>query len=132
MFDKITNPVNEVYDGKTNEFLGYSRFDLSKSEEEKLLQLVNYGIIPKALTLLNVTFSQTPEDYVPPDLIHALSRRGILRALFRDAESGKNIPVEIYFTFDVRGRGNLAGDAYYFDSLEYSNLKIDQINVKSD
>lgn len=132
MFDRIAKPVNRVYDSVTNEFLGYSRFDLSPSEEEKLLQLVNYGKIPKSLILLDVTFSQTPKDYVPPSLTQKFRRRGVLRALFRDADSGKYIPVEIYFTFDVRGRGNASGDIYYFDSLEYSNIKIDQIDVKTD
>ena len=131
MFDKVSHLVNEIYDGSTNKFLGYSRFDLSQSEEEKLLDLVNYGKVPESLILLNVRFSQTPADYVPPSLTQKSKRRGILRGLFRDADSGKYIPVEIYFTFDVRGRGNLSGDIYYFDSLEYSNIQIDHIDVKT-
>lgn len=128
MYDIVTHLVNEVYDGKTDEFLGYSTFELPTTEERKLLQLVNYGKIPESLILLNVNFSQTPPDYVPPKLTEKAKRRGVLRALFRDKASGVFVPVDIHFTFDVRGRGNLSGDVYHFDSLEYSNIKVDQIN----
>lgn len=127
MYDMITNLVNEVYDGNTGKFLGYATFQLPASEEKKILQLVNYGKCPDSLTLLNLDIINTAEDYVPPEITKKFSRVGVLRALFRDEDSGVFIPVEIHFTFDVRGRGQQSGNLYHFDSVEYSNIKIDKI-----
>lgn len=69
----------------------------------------NYGKCPDSLTLLNLDIINTAEDYVPPEITKKFSRVGVLRALFRDEDSGVFIPVEIHFTFDVRGRGNNPG-----------------------
>lgn len=49
----VTNLTNEVYDEKTGKFLGFVTFELSQAEEDKLLNLVNYGETPKSLTVLN-------------------------------------------------------------------------------
>lgn len=132
MYNMITNLVNEVYDGKTSEFLGYATFELAPTETAKLLQLVNYGKVPESIILSNLDIVRTAEDYAPPTLTVKYPRIGILRALFRDDTSGVLIPIEIHFTFDVRGRGQQRGNLYHFDSVEYSNIKVDEIkhNIK--
>lgn len=127
MYNMITNLVNEVYDGKTGEFLGYATFELAPTEAAKLLQLVNYAKVPESITLSNLDIVRTAENYTPPELTVQYPRIGILRALFRDDTSGVLIPVEIHFTFDVRGRGQQRGNLYHFDSVEYNNIKVDQI-----
>lgn len=128
MYDMVTNLINEVHDGDTGQLLGYVTFKLPPEEEEKLLQLANYGKIPEFLTLLNADIIQTAENYVPPEPIKKFSRAGVLRALFRDENSGVLIPVEIHFTFDVRGKSQHYGNLYHFDSAEYSNMKVDKIS----
>lgn len=128
MYDMVTNPVNEVYDGETGKFLGYVTFGTPQPEEEKLLGLINYGNIPESLILLNAEIIPMTEDYIPPELIKKFSRRGILRALCRDENSGAFIPVEIQLMFDIRGRGRQGKNLYQFDSVEYSNIKVERVN----
>lgn len=124
MYNMVTNLTNEVFDGNTGKFLGYATFELPKTEEDKMLNLVNFGETPKNLTLLNAEIKKTAVDYVPPQIIKKYPRMGILRASFRDQNSGSFIPVEIHLTFDVRGKGRQYADLYHFDSVEYSNIKI--------
>jgi len=131
MYNMVTKLVNEVYDGKTGEFLGYATFELSPTDETKLLDLLNYGKVPQYLTLLNVDIVRTAKDYVPPELTEKYPRSGVLHALFRDDTSGVLMPIDIHFTFDVRGKGQQSGDLFHFDSVEYSNIKVDQINYNT-
>lgn len=133
MYNMVTNLTNEVYDANTGKFLGYATFELPQTEEAKMLKLVNYGETPKNLTLLNAEINKTAADYVPPELIKKYPRSGILRASFRDKNSGAFIPVEIHLTFDVRGKGRQYANLYLFDSVEYSNIKIVDIrqNINS-
>lgn len=128
MYNLVTNLTNEVHDGDTGKFLGYATFELPQTEEEKLLDLVNYGETPTSLTLLNADIKKTSKDYVPPALIKKYPRTGILRASFRDKDSGTLMPVEIHLTFDVRGKGRQYANLYHFDSVEYSNIKVNAIS----
>ncbi|MEA4954183.1 MAG: hypothetical protein VB096_01500 [Pseudoflavonifractor sp.] len=128
MYNMITNLYNKIYDGNTGEFLGDVFFELSQEGEEKLLNLVNYGRVPESLILLNARIVGTPKDYKPPELIKAYTRKGILSAHFRDDASGEQVPIEIHWKFDVRGRGRRYEDLYHFDSAEYRNIAVDQIN----
>ena len=127
MYNLVANLTNEIHDANTGEFLGYVTFELPQTEEEKLLDLVNYGETPQNLTLLNATVKKATKDYVPPELIKKYSRTGILRASFRDKDSGTFMPIEIHLAFDVRGKGRQYANLYHFDSAEYSNIKVDAI-----
>lgn len=131
MYNSVTNLTNEVYDRNSGEFLGYATFELPQTEEEKLLKLVNYGETPQRLTLLNATIRDTAEDYVPPGLIKKYPRAGILRASFRDKDSGELMPIEIHLTFDVRGNGRQYANLYHFASAEYSNIKVDAVRYNT-
>lgn len=131
MYNLVTNLTNEVHDGNTGKFLGYATFELPQTEEKKLLNLVNYGETPQSLTLLNATIKNATEDYVPPALIKKYPRAGVLRASFRDKDSGAFMPIEIHLTFDVRGNGRQYANLYHFDSAEYSNIKVDAIKYNT-
>ena len=128
MYDKDTNLVNELYDGKTGQFLGYATFGKAQPEEEKILKWINYGSIPESLILLDSEIKPTTENYVPPKLTEKISRKGILHASLRDENSGVFIPVEIQFTFDVRGRSQKNKNLYQFNSVEYSNIKVERVS----
>ena len=128
MYDKVTNLVNEVYDGKTGKFLGYATFGMPQPEEDKILKLINYGRVPESLILLDAEINPTAENYIPPKIIEKLSRKGVLRASLRDENSGDFIPVEIQLTFDVRGRSRQGKNLYQFDSVEYSNIKVVRVS----
>lgn len=127
MYDKVTNLVNEIYDGKTGQFLGYSTFGMPQPEEEKILKWINYGSIPESLILLDAEIKPTTENYIPK-LTEKISRKGILHASLRDENSGVFIPVEIQFTFDVRGRSQKNKNLYQFNSVEYSNIKVERVS----
>ncbi|MPM59615.1 hypothetical protein SDC9_106460 [bioreactor metagenome] len=127
MYNLVTNLNIEIHDANTGNFLGYATFDLPQAEEKKLLNLINYGETPQTLTLLNTNITKTAKDYVPPELIKKYSRTGILRASFRDKDSGILMPIEIHLAFDVRGKGRQYANLYHFDSAEYSNIKVDAV-----
>ena len=63
------------------------------------MNLINYGETPQTLTLLNTNITKTAKDYVPPELIKKYSRTGILRASFRDKDSGILMPIEIHLAW---------------------------------
>jgi hypothetical protein len=126
LFVKITDPEIFIYDGETGEPVSQTRFSLSAEAERALLDLVNYNIIPPKLLLLNLRF-QPAEHYIPPSLDRPVKRVGAIRGLFTDAASGELIPVEIRIRYDARARGNLLGGEYFFDSVEYSNIELEEI-----
>lgn len=127
MFTKITNPVIDIYNGETNQFIGEARFKLSADAEQELLQLVNNNKTPSSLVLMDVDLYQPSESYVPPTPFIAYTRKGILRALFTDFITGELVPIEIRFKYDTRARGNLSGNLYYFNSVEFNNIVVESI-----
>jgi len=126
VFAKITNPEIYIYDGNTGEFISETKFSLSNDAEKALLDLVNYNKIPPNLLLLNLSF-QPSDHYIPPSLDRPVKRIGIIKALFTEAYSGEMRPVEIKIKYDAWAHGNLAGNLYYFDSVEYSNIELEEI-----
>lgn len=127
MFVKITNPQISIYDAQTGIPVSETRFNLSSDAEKALLDLVNYNKVPPTLLLLDVKF-QPLELYIPPSLHGPVKRIGIIRGLFTDAGSGEMKPVEIRIRYDARARGNLLGDNYFFDSVEYSNIELESVS----
>lgn len=127
MYTKINNPTIDILDANTGKFLGTSTFDLPSGEEKKLLNLVNYGVKPSTLLILNANLYDAPEDYVPPSIDKALKREGILNALFTEQGTEKNIPIEIRIKFDSRARGVVPGDPYYLNSVQYSDIEVESV-----
>lgn len=126
MFTKITNPEIFIYDGETGEPIAQTKFSLSVDAEKALLDLVNYNIVPYRLLLLNLRFQPT-EHYIPPSLDKPVKRSGVIKGLFTEAYSGGLEPVEIHIKYDARARGNLTGNEYFFDSVEYSNIELEEV-----
>jgi len=129
MFDRVVAPRIDIYDRATNEYLGRATFPVTPSVESALLGMINNAAIPRSIMLEDVTFLPSSSRYVPPGVFLKFPRNGIIRAEFRDANSKLWIPADIYFTFDAQARGNAAGDKYHFDSLEYTNIGIQNIKI---
>lgn len=124
MYTKITNPSVDVYDGKTNQFLGEARFELTSEAEQELLNWINNRVPFRSLIMLNSDF-QPSENYVPIVPNKTYHQKGIFRALLTEGDTGKKIPVEIRGTYDWRARSVEPGT--FLSSVEYSNVKIDEI-----
>lgn len=129
MFTHIKDPRIVIYDGETHKLIGIASFKLTSDSEKALLQLVNYGIKPSSITLLDVDLYQPNEDYVPPIPYNAYKREGTIYALFTDANSGEDIPIEIQLKYTARARGNLLGNLYHFDSVEFSDMEIESVKI---
>lgn len=129
MFDQVVTPRIYIYDGKTNEYYGRATFSVNPSVESALLGMLNSATVPNSIVLQNVTFYPASSEYVPPGVFTTLPRDGVIHAEFRDAHSKLWTHVEIYLSFDSRARGNISGDKYHFDSVEYTNIKIQDIKI---
>lgn len=129
MFDRVAAPHVDIYDGVTNEYYGRSIFPVTTDIENSLLQIVNYEGIPKTMLFRDDTFLPAAKDYVPPGLFEKVRRNGIVHATFREANSHLWVPIEIYKNFDSQVRGNLLDDKYHFDSVEYTDIIIQDIRM---
>lgn len=129
MFTKITNQKIEIYNADTGQYLGTSTFDLPPEEEKKLLNLVNYGVNPSSLLILNARLYDAPEDYIPPSITEAKRRKGILTADFIEEGTQNKIPIEIQMNFDSRARGLLPGSPYYLNSVQYSDIVVESVDI---
>ncbi|MGE4277510.1 MAG: hypothetical protein AB7E30_10105 [Lawsonibacter sp.] len=129
MFDKMADVHIDIYEGTTNEYLGSNNFALTPQVERILLDIINYHIVPKSITLTDVNFYQASSEYKPPKLYEEQKRRGVIHAKVRDSASKTWMDVDIYITFNVRTRGNVLGDQYHFDSVTYSDLDVQEIKL---
>lgn len=129
MYDRVAAPRVDIYDGITNEYYGRSIFPVTANIENSLLQIVNYEGIPKAMVFQDATFLPASEGYAPPGLYEKVRRNGIARAAFRDANSHLWVLIEIYMNFDSQVRGNLLDDKYHFDSVEYTDIIVQDVRM---
>lgn len=129
MFDKIADLHIDIYDGITNEYLGSNNFSTPPETQKIFLDIINYRVVPKTITLTDVNFYQASSEYKPPSIDEEQKRSGIVHAKVRDANSKTWINADIYFTFDVRTRGNYLGEQYHFDSVTYSNPQVQEVRV---
>lgn len=122
MYTQIINPSIAVYDPETDKFLGDGRFKLTLSAEQALLDWMNYGISPKSLVMVESSFVPS-EDYVPITPNMTYHQKGIFRALMKDEDTGKWVPVEARITYDWRSRSPEPGN--FASSVEFNNIKVD-------
>lgn len=124
MFDQISNPSIDIYNGINGQFVGEASFTLTEESEKALLQLVNYNVMPEKLTLMNLDFYQPSENYSPPTTTAPIQRASIIRAIFRDSVNGFQVPYEIRMRYLVRAR-DPGINPYFFTSVEYTNIIVD-------
>lgn len=129
VFDKIADLHIDIYSGITNAYLGSNNFATSPETQKIFLDIINNHIVPKTITLNDVNFYQASSEYKPPNLDEEQKRSGIVHAKVRDSSSKTWLNADIYFTFDVRTRGNFLGEQYHFDSVTYSNPQVQEVRV---
>lgn len=129
MFDRVATPRIDLYNGITNEYQGRATFPVNPSVESGFLGMINSATIPESIVLQNVTFFPSSSSYVPPGPFVTLPRKAVFHAEFRDADSKLWFPADIFFSFDSKTRGNIAGDKYHFDSVDYTNIKLQDIKI---
>jgi len=129
MYTKIENPSIVIYDGKSNELIGVATFKLNNESERALLDLVNYGVRPTYLTVLDLDLYQPASSYIPPKPFDSYAREGTINASFIDSYSGNPVPVEIRMKYNALARGNLLGNLFHFDSAEFNNIEIESVKI---
>lgn len=92
-----------IYDGERNKLIGTAIFTLTTIAEQKLLQLVNHGIKPSSLILMNLNLYQPAKNYIPPNNSnYSYERKGIIYELFTESETGRDTPVSIQMKYKTR------------------------------
>lgn len=129
MYTKISNPSIVIYDGKSSELIGTATFKLTKESEKALLNLLNYNVPPSSLTLLEMVLYEPSPNYIPPTPFMPYPRKGTIHALFKNAYTGKLVSVEIRLSYNARARGNITGDLYRFESVEFSDIDIESVQM---
>ena len=126
MFNQISSPTIDIFNGINDQFIGEASFTLTEQAEKALLNLVNYNVMPQTLTLLNVDFYQPSENFTPPNINEPIQRAGIIRAIFRDTANGFQVPYEIRMRYLTRAR-DPGINPYFFSSVEDTNIKVDSV-----
>lgn len=129
MYTKIINPNIVIYDEETGELIGTATFKLTKESERALLNLLNYNMQPSSLTVLDLNLHEPSPNYIPPTPFIPYARKGIIHALFKNAYTGKLVSVEIQLKYNARARGNITGDLYRFESVEFSDIDIESVKI---
>ena len=124
MYDKITNTTLDVFATPTREYVGRAKFSLSSKDELKLLNLLNYNVIPDSLLLLDVVPYEIPINYVSPTLFKNYPSEVIISANAKISGSDFQPPIEIRLNCNIRGRQSAHGTLHEYDSMELSNIKL--------
>ncbi|MEM5767075.1 MAG: hypothetical protein AAGU23_02760, partial [Bacillota bacterium] len=117
MFDKVSQAYIDAYDAITDQHLGRHVFKITPGIERILLDFAHNKAMGDRVVLQNVFFTPASNDYVMPLPYEKLSRRGVVRGMFRDRYSLQWIPVEIRARFNVRGRVRPEKGRFHFDSV---------------
>lgn len=131
MYTQINGPCGiEIYDSENNKRVGNATFMLTSEAEQDLLQLVNNGVKPTSMTVLNIDLYEPEKDYVLVTAYNTYKREGTIHASVEDPYTGKSIPIAIQMKYDARVRGKLSGeDSYYFDSADLDNIVIESVKI---
>ena len=129
MFDKVSRGVIDAYDGKTGEYLGRHEFKITQEVERVLLDYVHNGKIKDPIVLQDVIFYPGAANYTMPLPYEKYSRKGVLKAMFRDKYSQQWVPVEIFAKFNFRARAYPEENRYHFDSVEYSDINVEGMSM---
>lgn len=123
MYTQMINPSVAAYDAATGKFIGDEHFKLTDSAEQSLLDWMNYGISPKSLVIVESSFEPS-ENYTPITPNRTYHQQGVFKALVKDEDTGKWVPVEAHITYDWRSRSPEEGNL--ISSVEFSNIKVNR------
>ncbi|MEA4932074.1 MAG: hypothetical protein VB071_00540 [Lawsonibacter sp.] len=129
MFDKVSRPQIYAYDGITDKYLGKHVFKITPEVENILLDYVDNGKKQDQVVFRDVYFYPNSADYTMPLPYKKYSRRGVLRAVFRDQNSLQWIPIEICARFYIMARVRPEEGQCHFDSMEYSDIVVEGMSV---
>ncbi len=129
MFDKVSHAYIDAHDGVTGEYLGRHVFKITPEVERILLDYVHNGKMKDPIVLQDVLFYPGSPDYTMPLPYEKYSRKGVLRAMFRDKYSLQWVPVEIHEKFNIRARARPEESRYHFDSVEYSDIDVEGMRM---
>ncbi len=132
MFDKVSRPRIEAYDGITGKYLGTHVFRITTEAENIILDYVHNKNKQDRIVLQDVHFYPASSEYVMPMPYKKYSRRGVLQAMFRDKYSLQWVPVEILARFNIMARARPEEGRYHFDSIEYSDIEVERITVMAE
>lgn len=124
MYDRITNTTLDVFATPTREYVGRARFSLSSEDELKLLNLLNYNVIPDSLLLLDVVPYETLINYVSPILFKNYRSEVVISANVKSSGADFESLVEIRLNCDIRGRQSAHGAMHEYNSMELSNIEL--------
>lgn len=129
MYIKIGNPRMLIYNGETNELIGEAVFELTPTAENNLLELVNHNKVPPSLQLLNAYIYPVSDQYTLPRPNEAYKRRAVLRALFTESKSGRNVLLEISIKYSQTIQNATEGNPHRFDRVVLENIEVESIRV---
>ena len=124
MYDKILNPSSDVFDAESGAYIGKANFKFMQKSEGRLLDYLNYEIIPQSpVFLLGLNIYEPSPGYVAPVPLIKNKRVAAIYAVARDQDSGQYIPFVLRLRFETVVRGSLTSSGYMADSVEISNIE---------
>jgi len=127
MYLKIFNPTIDIYDPDTEQFVVALALELPRSEEQKLLNYLNYGENFSNLFFLNAEITSAQEGYAPPTIENPSRRVGVLHLLARE-DTGVYVPVDIRMLLTAQVRYINPNDPGHLGSVEYSDVVLKTVN----
>lgn len=127
MYSKITNPTVDIYDPDTDQFVVAAALGLPRSQEQKLLNYLNYGVNFSNLFFLNAEITSAQEGYVPPTIEHPRRRVGVLHFLARD-DTGIYKPIDIRMLLTAQARYIDPNDPNRLGSVEYTDIVLKTVS----
>lgn len=121
MYLKIFNPTIDIYDPDTGQFVVALALELPRSQEQKLLNYLNYGENFSDLFFLNAEITKAQEGYAPPTIEHPSRRVGVLHLLARE-DTGVDVPVDIQMLLTAQVRYINPNDPGHLGSVEYTDI----------
>lgn len=129
MYDKVSQPYFEIYDGATNEYLGRAVFRVTLEAEKAILNYARNERQPKRVVLQDVYFYPASSDFIAPLPFQKHSYKGSFKVMLRDRYSQLWTPVEIRVRFNILGRTQPTNNQYHVASVEFSDIVIEGVTA---
>ncbi|MEA4933321.1 MAG: hypothetical protein VB071_07045 [Lawsonibacter sp.] len=129
MYDKVSQPYIEIYDGATNKYLGRAVFKVTSEVEKAILNYARNERQPKRVVLQDVYFYPASSDFIAPLPFQRHSYQGVIKVMLRDRYSELWTPVEIRARFNILERTQPSKEQYHFASVEFSVIVIEGVTA---